>query len=91
MITDFNPDEGDKVVIASEAFDGLTKIKFVAVTGKKEAKRMGSTNKSFIYDDKKGMLYYDANGRKNGLGAEGGEFAQLLGAPNIGKSNFVIV
>jgi len=90
VITDFNPDEGDKVAIASEAFDGLTKIKFVAVTGKKEAKRMGSTNKSFIYDDKKGMLYYDANGRKNGLGADGGEFAQLLGAPNIGKSNLVI-
>ena len=91
VITDFNPDEGDKVAIASEAFDGVTKIKFVAVTGKKEAKRMGSTDKSFIYDDKKGMLYYDANGRKNGLGSDGGEFAQLLGAPNIGKSNFVIV
>ena len=90
VITDFNPDEGDKVAIASEAFDGVTKIKFATVTGKKEAKRMGSTNKNFIYDNKKGTLYYDANGTKSGFGADGGEFAQLLGAPDIGKSDFVI-
>jgi Ca2+-binding RTX toxin-like protein len=90
VITDFNPDEGDKVAIASEAFDGVTKIKFATVTGKKEAKRMGSTNKNFIYDDKKGILYFDANGKKSGLG-NGGEFTQLLGAPEIGKSDFVIV
>jgi Ca2+-binding RTX toxin-like protein len=90
VITDFKPDEGDKLVIASVSFDGVSKIKFKSVTGRSQVKRMGRSNKNFIYDDKKGMLYYDANGRKDGFGT-GGEFAQLLGAPEIGRTDLTIV
>ena len=90
VITDFNADQGDRIVIASEAFDGATKIRFKSVTGKKEVRRVTKSNTNFIYDDKTGMLYYDANGKKNGFGP-GGEFTQLLGAPEIGKTDLVIV
>ena len=90
VITDFNPNEGDIVTIASEAFDGVSRIRFKSVTGKKEAKRMGQSSKNFIYDEKKGMLYYDENGKKNGWG-DGGEFVKLTGAPEIGKTDIVIV
>ena len=90
VITDFDPAQGDRIVIASEAFDGATKIRFKSVTGKKEVKSMAKSNTNFIYDDKSGMLYYDANGKKNGFGP-GGEFAQLLGIPEIGKTDFIIV
>jgi len=90
VITDFNADQGDRIVIASEAFDGATKIRFKSVTGKKEIRRVTRSNTNFIYDDKTGMLYYDANGKKNGFGP-GGEFTQLLGAPEIGKTDLVIV
>ena len=90
VVTDFNPDEGDVFAVSQEAFSGLTRISFKSVSGKREAKRQGRSNKNFIYDEKKGMLYYDSNGKKNGWG-DGGEFAQLLGAPEIGKSDFVIL
>jgi Ca2+-binding RTX toxin-like protein len=90
IITDFKPRDGDKVVIASDSFVGLSRIRFTVVTGAKEARLASATNKNFIYDDKKGRLYYDANGKKNGWG-NGGEFAQLLGAPTIGAGDLVVV
>ena len=90
VVTDFNPDEGDVLAISQEAFSGVTRIKFKSASGKREAKQQGRSNKNFIYDEKKGMLYYDANGKKNGWG-DGGEFAQLLGAPEIGKGDLVLV
>ena len=90
VITDFDPDEGDKVAIASDAFEGVSKIKFKSVTGKKNAKNTASSNKTFIYDEKKGVLYFNQNGRDDGFG-DGGEFVKLLGATELSKSDFVIV
>jgi len=89
VITDFNPDQGDKVVIASDAFEGVSKINFTSVTGKGNAKDAASSNKNFIYDDKTGVLYFNENGRKEGLG-DGGEFVKLMGAPEIAKGDFII-
>jgi hypothetical protein len=88
-ITDFNPEEGDKVTIASDAFDGINKIKFKAVNGKEELINAASSKKIFIYNEKKGMLYFNENGKKDGFG-DGGEFAKLLGAPDLGKEDFVL-
>jgi hypothetical protein len=90
VITDFNSDQGDKVAVASEAFEGVSKIKFKSATGKKQSKNLASSNKTFIYDDKKGVLYFNENGREDGFG-DGGEFVKLLGAPDLSKSDIVIV
>ena len=65
-------------------------MKFTSVSGKRQAKQSGRTNKNFIYDERSGMLYYDGNGKKNGWG-DGGEFVQLLGSPEIGKTDIAIV
>ena len=88
-MTDFDPNEGDKLAISQDVFVGVSRIKLKAVTGKKEAKQAGRSKKNFVYDDKKGMLYYDANGKKDGWG-DGGEFARLSGAPELGKNDFII-
>jgi Ca2+-binding RTX toxin-like protein len=90
LITDFDSDDGDKVVISSDAFEGISKVKLAVVTGKNEARRASQAGRNVVYDEKKGMLYYDANGKKNGWG-EGGEFAQLLGSPDISKGDFLII
>ena len=60
------------------------------MSGKRQAKQSGRTNKNFIYVERSGMLYYDGNGKKNGWG-DGGEFVQLLGSPEIGKTDIAIV
>lgn len=90
VVTDFSPEDGDVLAVSQEAFSGLNRIKFTSVSGKRQAKQAGRTNKNFIYDERKGMLYYDGNGKKNGWG-DGGEFVQLLGSPEIGKPDIAIV
>jgi len=89
-ITDFNPAEGDKVVISTESFTGITLIAFQSVNGKKAVKAASKGKSNLIYDSKSGMLYFDSNGKKNGWG-DGGEFAKLLGAPDITKTDFVLI
>lgn len=89
-ITDFNPTDGDKVVISTEAFTGVTQVVLKTVSGKKAAKAASKGNSNFVYDRASGFLYFDSNGKKNGWG-DGGEFAKLLGSPEISKSDFVIV
>lgn len=90
VVTDFDPDEGDVIAVSREAFIGLNRIKFKPAVGKREVKQQSRSASSFVYDVKLGTLYYDANGKRNGWG-DGGEFAQLLGAPAISKSEFVIL
>ena len=85
-ITDFSLDEGDMIVISSDAFDGVSEIRLKTVTGRKAAKDASATNKSFIYDDKKGLLYFNEDGRNSGFG-DGGVFAKLVGTPEIGKED----
>lgn len=89
-ITDFNPPEGDKVVISTESFTGITRIVFQSAKGKKAVKAASKAKVNLIYDSKSGMLYFDSNGKKNGWG-DGGEFAKLLGAPDISQTDFVLV
>jgi Ca2+-binding RTX toxin-like protein len=89
-ITDFRPEEGDKIAIAKETFSEVSRIKLDTATGKQEVRSAASTNKNFIYDDKSGILYFNENGRKAGFG-NGGEFAQLLGAPDISKGDLVLL
>jgi hypothetical protein len=90
VITDFNPNQGDKLVIASDAFEGITKVKLKVATGKKDAANAGSSNQTFIYDNKTGILYFNENGKKDGFG-DGGEFVRLLGAPELGKGDLILM
>jgi len=60
------------------------------VSGKKGLKTASKSTSNFIYDRASGILYFDSNGKKSGWG-DGGEFAQLIGAPQIGKSDFVLI
>ena len=89
-ITDFDPGEGDSVLVDKEIFDLENKVKFKSVTGKKEAKKASKSDQEFIYDDKKGLLYFNENGDSKGWG-DGGIFAKLLGAPELTQSDFTIV
>ena len=89
IVTDFRSSQGDRIVISQEAFGGVVKIKLETVTGRKEAKDASASRRNFIYDAKSGMLYFNENGREAGLG-DGGEFAKLLGAPELSRSDLVL-
>lgn len=90
IITDFDPQEGDKVAVSGDVFGGVTKVKLDVASSKKEVKKSARTKNNFIYDERKGFLYFNENGRRKGFG-DGGEFARLLGTPEIDRSDFEIL
>ena len=89
-ITDFNSGEGDKIMISRDAFDGVRKIKLKVATGKKDTKKSATKKSTFIYDEKKGLLYFNENQDEEGWG-DGGIFARLKGAPELGASDLTLV
>ena len=89
-IKDFDSDEGDSILVDKDVFGLGKKIKLKVVTGKKASKKAAKSKNDFIYDDKKGLLYFNENGKDKGWG-DGGLFAKLQGAPELGATDFTIV
>ena len=89
-IKDFDPDEGDSILVDKDVFGLVKKIKLKIVAGKKSSKKVAKSNNDFVYDEKKGFLYFNENGKEKGWG-DGGLFVKLLGAPELGESDFTIV
>jgi subtilisin family serine protease len=89
-ITDFNPEEGDKLVLSKDSFNDTTRIRFDTAVGKKGARQAANTSKNFIYDSSKGILYFNENGDRAGWG-DGGEFVRLTGAPDLTKADLALL
>ena len=53
-------------------------------------KKAFASNKEFVYDEKKGFLYCNENGKEKGWG-DGGLFVKLKGAPELGTMDFTII
>ena len=91
VIKDFDSGEGDSILLSKGIFDIDNKVTLRTVTGKKAAKKASKGNDKFIYDDKKGLLFFNADGKEKGWGDNGGLFANLKGAPELDASDFTIV
>ena len=90
IIKDFDTEEGDSVLLDKDEFDLARKMKLKAVTGRKAARKAAKSKKDFIYDDKKGFLYFNENGKEKGWG-DGGLLMKLQGAPELDANDFTIV
>ena len=88
-ITNFNPEENDKLQIDISSFDGAVGKLNIAKKTKQVAK-LAKKDISFIYDQQAGYLYYNENGKLPGFG-DGGIFAILEGKPKVGLGNFEFV
>lgn len=91
VIRDFDSGEGDSILLSKAIFDVGNKVTLKSMMGKKAAKKAARGNEEFIYDNKKGLLYFNENGKEDGWGDGGGLFAKLIGAPELGASDFTIV
>ena len=89
-ITDFNPDEGDKIVISPASFPGLDNFKFASISGRDSLRKALRGKATIIYIEETGELYYNATPGKSGKGA-GGLFAVLNDRPQIGADSFDIL
>ena len=89
-IKDFDSDEGDSILVDQDFFGLGEKIKLKSHASKNKVKKAAKSKNDFVYDEKKGLLYFNENGKEKGWG-DGGLFAKLQGAPELGADDFTIV
>jgi len=90
-ITDFNPEEGDQIILSPDALPGLkTNPSLQSVTSKKALKAAQKSDSDLIYYQPLGQLFYDQNGSAKGFG-KGGLFAVLSGAPVLTAENLGVI
>ena len=90
QVKDFDSDEGDSILLDQELFGLGKKIKLKSYGSKNKVKKAAKSKNDFVYDEKKGLLYFNENGKDKGWG-DGGLFAKLQGAPELGAEDFTIV
>ena len=89
-ITNFNPSV-DPLEIDSDSFGIDISAAFAAGKNKKTVKKkLAKQDFDFLYDEKKGGLYFNENGADKGFG-EGGIVAILKGSPDLTSGNLEFI
>ena len=89
-VTNFKP-LTDNLVIDTDSFDITGSATFAAGKNKKVVKKkLSNQDFDFLYDQKKGGLYFNENGADKGFG-EGGIIAILKGAPELTSGNLEFI
>ena len=89
-ITNFNPST-DTLEIDTDSFGIDSSPTFAIDKNKKKVKKkLAKQDFDFLYDQKKGGLYFNENGTDKGFG-DGGIIAILKGAPDLTSSNFEFI
>ena len=90
QIKDFDPEAGDSILLDNDLFGLGKKIKLKSYGSRNKVKKAAKSKNDFLYDEKKGLLYFNENGKQKGWG-DGGLFTKLQGAPDLGADVFTIV
>ena len=89
-ITNFNP-SNDTLEIDADSFGIDSSATFAAGKNKKVVKKkLAKQDFDFLYDQKKGGLYFNKNGAEKGFG-DGGIIAILKGAPDLTSGNLEFI
>ena len=89
-ITNFNPST-DNLEIDADSFGIDSSATFAAGKNKKAVKKkLAKQDFDFLYDEKKGDLYFNENGAEKGFG-DGGIIAILKGAPELTSGNLEFI
>ena len=89
-ITNFNPST-DTLEIDIDSFGIYSSATFASGKNKKAVKKkLAKQDFDFLYDEKKGGLYFNENGSDKGFG-DGGIIAILKGAPDLTSDNLEFV
>jgi len=89
-ITNFNPST-DTLEIDTDSFGIDSSATFASGKNKKVVKKkLAKQDFDFLYDEKKGGLYFNENGSDKGFG-DGGIIAILKGAPELTSSNLEFI
>ena len=90
QITNFNH-QIDTLKIDIDSFDINTPVTFASARNKRSVKKkLNKQNFDFLFDEKKGGLYFNENGAEKGFG-DGGIIAILKGVPDLTSDNLIFV
>ncbi len=92
-VIDFDPSEGDAIVIADEVIGDLAEDPTLAIADtKKDLKQLSKEGYDLVYFEDKGDLYVDGNGDSKGFGkkSEGGVIADLPNDTILSESDVLI-
>ena len=89
QLTNFDPSK-DALDIDSDSFSIGDSVTFKVGKNSKSIKKLANENFDFLYDQRKGGLYFNENGADKGFG-NGGINAILKGAPDLTSSNLEFV
>jgi hypothetical protein len=90
QITNFNH-LIDTLKIDIDSFDINTPVTFASARNKRSVKKkLNKQNFDFLFDEKKGGLYFNENGAEKGFG-DGGIIAILKGVPDLTSDNLIFV
>lgn len=90
QIVDFKPEQGDQLVVSSEALPGLKDPTFATASSKRDLKALAKEVVDLIYFEKKGQLFYNANDDGRGMG-DGGLFAILRNKPDLSQDDLAFM
>ena len=88
-ITNFNSSV-DTLVINTDGFDIDKSATFAAAKNKRKIQKLAKKDFDFLYDQKKGGLYFNENGADKGFG-DGGIIAILKGSPDLKFDNIEFI
>ena len=88
-ITNFKPST-DTLEIDTDSFGIDGSATFADAKNKRKLKKLAKQDFDFIYDEKKGGLYFNENGSNKGFG-DGGIIAILKGAPELTSDNLEFI
>ena len=88
-ITNFHP-SSEKIAIKVKGFGIKDSPSFKPAKNRKEVKKLAKKDIDFLYDQKKGGLYFNENGAEGGFG-DGGIVAILKGAPEIASEHLIFL
>ena len=89
-ITNFNPST-DTLEMDTDSFGIDNSATFASGKNKKTVKKkLAKQDFDFLYDEKKGGLYFNENGSDKGFG-DGGIIAILKGAPGLSSGNLEFI
>ena len=88
-ISNFSP-SSDTLEINTDSFGIDTSATFAAGKNNRAVKKLAKKDFDFLYDQKKGGLYFNENGADKGFG-DGGIIAILKGAPDLTSDNLEFI
>ena len=88
-ITNFNPST-DTLDIDTDSFGIDSPATFATAKNTKNLKKLAKKDFDFLYEQKRGGLYFNENGSDKGFG-DGGIIAILKGAPDLTSGNLEFI